>query len=437
MKVSEEVSLMSEKYSTMYSILMTLVLNRDKYIKIDPSDIVSVSFINEYDIKTFPIIRIRLYTDISVIQDMIEFPDSIYVRANITGNIYKMDDENEDRSPVPVAPVKPISFELKGYIENKNAPSSVMDQYELGLPRSNDLNHNVKSPIEIYCYDEYTIHQMQQKTQSIYKNMSLFSVISDIFNRNNIKPMVHMDTFNNQMKYDQILIPNLNISDTISFFDIKYGLYYKGGQMFCDHNGLWLCNTDVNANDYGTLPIYVRSAKSNDNTTGVIRINTNEQKYCMVVNAPNVSVKTETDIERVLNSPEVGAIDLNSIDVSIEEIKQLYTESMERSTARKTSGGINIFPINTPQILHKNNNDYVLRSYIARVNERITQIDISGNGFDIGQMYIASRYNIIFESPIRGLDINKRYRASYTCHVLSNINSDLFEPTTTMTLCTN
>lgn len=429
---------MSEKYSTMYRVLMTLVLNRDKYIKIDPSDIVSISFINEYDTKTFPIIRVRLYTDVSVIQDMVEFPDSIYVRANITGSIYKMDDENEDRSPVPVASAKPISFELKGYIENKNIPSSVMDQYELGLPRSNDLNNNVKSPIEVYCYDEYTIHQMQQKTQSIYKNMSLHSVILDIFNRNNVNSKIHIDAFNNQTKYDQILIPNLSISDAVSFFDVKYGLYYKGGQMFCDYNGLWLCNTDVNLmSGFTTIPIYVRSAKNNDNTTGMTRLNPNEQKYQMIVNAPNVAVKTETDIERVLNSPEVGAIDLNSIDVSIEEIKQLYTESMERSSARKTSGGINIFPINTPQILHKNNNDYVLKSYIARVNERITQIDVSGNGFDIGRMNIASRYNIVFESPIRGLDINRKYRASYTCHVLSNINGDLFEPTTTMTLCAN
>ena len=93
--------------------------------------------------------------------------------------------------------------------------------------------------------------------------------------------------------------------------------------------------------------------------------------------------------------------------------------------------------ITVPDILHKSMNNYVAEMYNARVSERITRIDISGVGFDIGKMKINSRYNLIFESPIRGMSINQFYRASSTSHVISNLSSDLFIAQTVMNLCSN
>lgn len=424
---------MSEKFSTMYKIGMSVVLNKNIYKTISTSDIVSISFVNNYDANMFPLIRVRLYTDLQNIQDMLEYPDSIYIRMSMNGNIYMINDDNT--IPVPVAEATPISFEMKGYIENKNIPTSVMDQYKNGLKVGSGLNENVKSPIEIYCYDEKLIHLMKQKASSIYKNMSIVSVISDMFSRNNILN-TSIRSLDNQTKYDQILIPNLSITDAIAFLDERYGLYTKGGQMYGDYDKLYVWSSDVNAGD-NTLPIYVRSFKNNADMTGMMKINSGIHKYKMVTNAPNVSVITETDIERVINSPEMGAINLYNMNIDIEELKKLYSNSMNTSGSRKASDGISTIPIDTPQLLHKNTSQYVLKSYIARLDEHITRIDVSGSGYDIGKMKMNSRYNVIFESPIRGTSIDSLYRATYLCHVLTNVNGDLFVAQTTMNLCSN
>ena len=309
-----------------------------------------------------------------------------------------------------------------------------MDQYPDGIKKSSDLNDNVKSPIEIYCYDEQMVHNMQQKSQSIYKNMTLTSVLQDILSRSNVRNY-SIDLLNNQTKYEQILIPNLSVTEAVSFFDIKYGLYHKGGQMYGDIDKMYICNSDIN-NGTTPVPIYVRSAKSNDNAAGLRKMN-GVHNYQMIVNAPNVSVITETDVERVLNSPEMGAINLNDMGVTIEELKKLFNDSMNKSSARKSSGGISLKPIDTPQLLHKNNSEYVLPSFIARLDEKITKIDLSGSGFDIGKLHMNTRYNIIFESPIRGLNINTAYRASYVTHVITNLSGTLFTSQTTMRLCSN
>ena len=132
----------------------------------------------------------------------------------------------------------------------------------------------------------------------------------------------------NQTKYEQILIPNLSVTEAISYFDIKYGMYHKGGQMYGDIDKIYICNSNVN-NSVIPIPIYVRSAKNNDDSCGLRKMN-GVHNYQMIVNAPNVSVLTETDIERVLNSPELGAINLNDMGITIEELRKLFNSSMNK-----------------------------------------------------------------------------------------------------------
>lgn len=410
----------TDKFVTLYKPNISLVLPNDT-ISVSNSEIVSVAFINNYDTMTYPIIRIRLYSDISVIQTLCESPNDIEVRGSFTGMIYRMNDEK--KSPVPVAPVNEISFKLKGYIENKNIPTSKFDQYEFGIKKTTDMNTNNKVPIEVYCYNDRLIHLMKQKAPSIYKNMSLTTVISDMLSRNSIYDF-KIDPLTNQNRYRQVLIPNLNLIQALGFFDKNYGMYSKGAMVYGDLDNLYISNTDVH-NNTTPIPIYVESTKSNSDLTGMKLIN---KKYQMTTMAGFVSVKTETDIERVLNGRYLADINLTTMKANTEELTDLYAS---------TSGYAKLKNIEVPDILHKSKNEYVASSYVARLNENITEVDLSGTGFDISRMNVNSRFNLVFATPIRGLNINRIYRASYACHVLTNLDSDLFAAQTTMNLRTN
>lgn len=410
----------TDKFVTLYKPNISLVLPNDT-ISVSNSEIVSVAFINNYDTMTYPIIRIRLYSDISVIQTLCESPNDIEVRGSFTGMIYRMNDEK--KSPVPVAPVNEISFKLKGYIENKNIPTSKFDQYEFGIKKTTDMNTNTKVPIEVYCYNDRLIHLMKQKAPSIYKNMSLTTVISDMLSRNSIYDF-KIDPLTNQNRYRQVLIPNLNLIQALGFFDKNYGMYNKGAMVYGDLDNLYISNTDVH-NNTTPIPIYVESTKSNSDLTGMKLIN---KKYQMTTMAGFVSVKTETDIERVLNGRYLADINLTTMEANAEELSDLYAS---------TSGYAKLKNIEVPDILHKSKNEYVASSYVARLNENITEVDLSGTGFDISRMNVNSRFNLVFATPIRGLNINRIYRASYACHVLTNLDSDLFAAQTTMNLRTN
>lgn len=412
----------NEKYSVLYKINLSILLNSNKIIRIPTSDIVSITIIDNYDAMTYPVIRIRLYSDIDILEKISESYNSLHVRGNLDGGIYLMNPE--DKSPVIISTTRSIILQHKVYIENKNTPTSTMDQYVNGIKKDGTLNENIKVPIELYCYDDSLMHNMRQKSQSIYKNMSLTSIIESILRRNNILQYA-IDPLDNQSRFEQVLIPNLNILQTLSFFDLKYGLYRKGSQIYGDTNKIYLCNTDIN-NNTKPIPIYIESYKSNTDMGGMKKLISG---FNMTTKAENVSIISSTDIERIMNSQEMIAINTNNLEIDTNRLQKLYAV-----------GGLDINnsnKITVPDILHKTKNRYITDTNIARINEKITKIDLSGVGFDISKIKINTRYNLIFESPIRGMNMNEYYRASYVCHVISNLDSDLFVAQTTMNLCSN
>ena len=413
---------MKDVYVTMYTPSLNLLVNNET-INLSNSEIVSISFIHNYDTASYPIIRLRIYADLTKIQQICENPDSILVRGCLNGGIYKMNQNTENESTL-VKAVKSINISLKAYIEMKNIPSSTYDQYEDGKKKESDLNVNVKSPLELYCYNEQLVHYMKKRANSIYKDTSIGTVLHDILQQANVYN-AEIDPITNPKKYNQVLIPNMNIIQSISFIDYYYGLYKKGGMMYGDLDKLYIANTDV-YNGTTPIPIYVESYKNNNDSSGMTRINNDYQFYIM---APNVSIRSESDIERVLHGPKLAAINLMDMnDIDIVELTNLFEEIKSLSLSEN---------IEVPNLLHKTQNKYIGTSYVARLDERITKVDVSGTGFDIMRITPKTRFNLIFASPIRGIKIDKQYRATFVCHVLSSTDSGKFIAQTTMNLCTN
>ena len=433
------------RYSVLYKLSVSLKinssLNNEGYItlQIPTADIVSITMINDYDYATFPIIRLRLYTDLTNMTYLTENPDDINVSIIMNGNVYRMND-SDNKTPTPVSGATNINISLKGYIENKNVPTSIFDKYDHGIERLIDLNVVRKVPIELYCYDEKIIHYMRTRTESIYKDMTLSSIIETMFRNQGIINL-NIDPMSNQIKYDQVLIPNLNINESLSFFDSMYGMYEKGAQLYGDIDKVYISNTDVN-NRTTPLPIFVESYKNNSDMGGIRKINT---VYNMNTKAENISVISETDIERVLNAEYINSINLNSFEISNVTMTKLFPKLNAESNilVQNSSGSIEKSIENLsikyaiPDMLHKSKNKFIANTIAARIYEKVTRVDVSGVGFDIGKLKINTRYNLIFDSPIRGIDMNQLYRSTYSVHIFTNLDSDLFIAQTTMHLCNN
>lgn len=397
--------------------------NVSKY-SVQASNIISVAIINDYDNATYPIIRIRMYTDMELIENINVDPNHIFVTMTLFGNIYKIDQETDTNTIVK--PVDSIQISGDGYIENKNIPVSKMDQYKMGIKDETDLNVDSKVPFELYVYPGDLVHTMRRKVTSIYRNTTIETVCRDILKETSIYASV-IDPIQNQKYYEQILIPNMTALETFSYFDRYYGLYPNGGSLFFDSSRIAYL-TDTKSNNGTTpIPVYVRTEKEDSSNASGIFLQGN--RYLHQTQALNASVLSESDIERVMNPEIISDINVNSLSAHYTELTKLFNVSdIDKVKTQR---------IEQKNILHKTDRTTLSIQEAARLNEKITRIDLSGAGFDLMQFKPNTRINLVFESPIRGLNIAEAYRMKYACHVLTNSSGDIFLPQSTFQLCSN
>lgn len=409
------------QYSVLYRVSLVLNVNGTTHT-IPTSNIISISILNNYDTMTFPICRFKLECDLNLIQTILDYPDSISILCNLDANIYRMTD-NADKLDV-VNGAKNISLSLKGYVENKNTPTNVMDQYDDGVLRTDDLYVNNKIPFEIYGYHDTFIYGLKRLSESVYHNIAIQNVIEDMLQRQNINS-TSIQVIEQQRMFDQVLIPNLNIIQAIAYFDQYYGLYSTGGMLYGDlDNRLYLTSSSTSVTNHNMVGIRVEDYKSNSDMGGLKEYSGGN--YMMHVVSANVSVLTESDIARVMNADAINAVNINDEEVQSESLKVLYQQS-------STTNGIE----QIPKILHKHVNPFVASMNAARVKEKITQVDLSCNGTDVGNLFVDTRINLIFNTAIRGRNMSGMYRMCYANHILTQMNGELFVATSTFRLCKN
>lgn len=411
---------MADIYNTMYKITLALIIGSTT-VEISQSDIISIAMMHRYDTATYPIIRFRLQTDLSVVQEINEHPDDLYIRGNMDAGIYKMN--TETRTASMVSPATSFALDMKGYLENKNIPTSKIDTYKMGVASGQILNSTKKITFELFGYNAELIHQMRRNSISVYRDCTVETVINDIFHRCNVyKTMI--DPIENQKRYNQILIPNLSAIDTIAYLDQYYGLYAHGSMLYGDFDGMYLCST-IAKNTTTTIPIYIRSEKNNTDEGGMTQT-TNGFK--MTTGPTNVSVLTETDIERVLNAETISDTNVNTLVTNHSDLTKLFdTVSIDSLKNR----------IEQTNIFHKTDKTSLSLQRASRLNEQVTHVDLSGAGFDVALFHPNTRFNLVFESPFRGLNMADAYRPKYACHVFENTGGGVFGVSTTMQLCTN
>lgn len=385
-----------------------------KALTITNDDIISISFINDYDNALFPIIRLRLYIDLNKFSYINEDPNNLYIGIIGRGGIYKINqNDTNNTSYTQIRNTQTLSMDgLYGYVETKNNAYTKYDNYQMGTQRDSSLNTNNKVALTIYCYNKEYVRAFKQRVDSVYKNTDLYTVVTSMFDKCGIDNY-KINPFDNSEKYDQILVPNLSLIDAISYLDTYYGLYKTGSQLFVNYaSSVNLTSTDDIS---GIINIRVSSYKSGDSFSG-----TNIDGTVYQTPEASVVIKSQTDLEQATNAQIFG-----SMNVSTFEAVSAYLD--------ETFKGTDMNNITVPAVIHKSKNQFIPSMYKARVDERNTRIDLSISG--LGIINSNNKFMFTFDNIMRGVDVDKTYRPMYATYTLSNIGSGLFDIQSTFQLC--
>lgn len=413
--------MMNKHYTSLYTF--SVVIDNDgKPVTLSNDEIVSIAFVNEFDNALFPIIRMRLYVDIDLLSYINEHPNDLTISMSMAGMISMINTENDQVTYNDISVITNSLTQnmvsLNGYIETKNNPYSKYDNYQFGLPRGDSLNNNNKIPITIYCYDGNLIRATKQSVNSIYKNTTLYSVVTNMFTQCGIN-MYSITPFDNNKIYDQILIPNMSLIDAITYLDSYYGLYREGASMYSPAPGVLQLTRTANELYDNVYSIKVSSYTAGNSFSGIYSLPNGNTNPILQTPDTSVIVKSETDLVESTNSNTYTAMNLNNFESQ--------TVQLEHDKSN--------MDITTPMFKHKTKNEFIPDMYRERLNERHTKIDVSIDGFPFKSCNPSDRFKFIFDNPIRGLNINRMYRPMVVNHVFTNIGSGRFEIQSTLQLC--
>ena len=414
--------LIMDKYTSLYEFTISIYNGIEDTIILSNDDVVSISIINDYDYAFFPIMRLRLYIDLPKLAYINEDPNNLLIGFSCNGSINKI---NESEDSVTYTRIKSFtslenySSGLYGYVETKNNPYSKYDNYQMGEKRDDSLNTNNKVPLTIYCYDKNLIRATKQRVNSIYTNTSLYAAVTNMFSQCGINHG-HIEPFDNNEIYDQILIPNMSLIDAISYLDTYYGLYENGSSLYSTVFGYMSLSRPIKETgmSYGGFPVRVSSYKAGNSFSGI-----SDPFNSITYQTPDTSVviKSQTDLEQTVNARIFASMNVSDFESVSTYLDEIFKDS-------------DMTNIEVPYIIHKSKNQFIPSMYKARVNERNTRIDLSLNGYVLSDLepYLLS---FVFDNPIRGTDINTSYRPMYTTHTFTNIGSGLFDIQSTFQLC--
>ena len=310
---------------------------------------------------------------------------------------------------------------LRCYVDTKNTPYTEYDNYQQGIKKDDSLNTTSKVPITLYCYDDETIRNTKRKVPSIYRNTTLQEVVNHMANQCDIK--LEITPFDNNERFDQILIPNLSFTDAIAYLDSYYGLY-ESGAMLSTHIGSGVLVLTKMSRDYCiTTPnvIRVTSYKSGDTYSGPWIVDALSSG--VVTPDTSVDVKSATDIEQTVNARIFSSINVDDFNVETSTLNETFEDSRYPN-------------ITTPDMIHKTKNKFLTSMYKTLVEEKNTLIDVSLNGDYLSGLYSASdRISFSFDNNQRAIDIDRLYRIKQSTDVFTNIGSGLFSGQTTIRLC--
>ena len=210
------------------------------------------------------------------------------------------------------------------------------------------------------------------------------------------------------------------------------------GDALADRLYIWNLDSDYQFSRFHQISIYVNAADNNNDNSGIMMnpTRTGNPFLSLRTSFENVSILTESDIEKVLRAERITSVNVETLDSSTTDLP-FYTDSETSvsNTLVTKQANDNISPT---LLLHKSTNPYVATMSAARIEEKVTRIDVSGTGWDVFEtMNPMTRFNLVFESPLRGVNMAAKYRISFANHVLTNVGSNMFVASTTMTLCTN
>ena len=398
-----------------YRIASFNVVNGDKHLDMDASNIISLEYICDYEQSIFAILKAVLRIDVRKkmyilknkrdilvklelerigaevdLEGYVTGPESVF---NLVFSVYfNDDDENLD--------VQSLSGRLS--INDDGSPSDI-----------NDENYfESQNIMEMYLFNAKLLQASRYSFNRVYSSILMQNAVAHMLSVSGHDKVV-MSRIENYNVYKELLLPPNPVYKNLLYLDQYYGLYEKGGLVFYDIDVLYILNTD------GTIT--AKRDKEWTETTILVPGLGNTIPGNAMIRQPKEKVFYCVLAELDINHQRLSV----TKDVSSGSRMKLVTTDDTEITKMEANHERRFDYKNETVTFVKKDNIFADTVLQARMEENDALVYINGNNLDISAFTPNKTYNIVYDDPLKHKRYHGQYRLAYAYHLI-RIESDQY-----------
>ena len=357
-----------------------------KPIKVLPMQIESFFIERNYFEEYFPIFSIRLRLPAPVLFKVVENKTKVNFQVRLQK---KPMDINKKVANMPPKDVFNKKFAI--YIDDNN-PFFTEKEFKTShgagptkaLADQSFTPKDYAMPIDFYLFPEKELLGSKKIVNLIFGAVNMTDAVAYTIGSGGINNVI-MGKMDNNETYGQVILPALNVIDTIEYLEEVYGFYNDGSLLFFDLDRNYLIPSNEKCVAWAPQE-YKETVIVSKNRNNQSKIQTGsldykkEKKFLINIDSEMIEVKNRSGSNDQIIGSNITTIDTrkdNKVDAKVE--------------AEKRGTG------SSKMIYNKYSNKFTQKAMVRQRNAENIKINITANNFDIDIFKPNKSFKFIFE----------------------------------------
>ena len=394
-----------------YQVPNLVLMLKDTSIQLDPSNIMMITKVDDYEMNVRAMLKIRVRIDIRRKLWILKNKRDIVCKFELNRVGYDSDMENTITGTEHV-----FNNEFGIYLSDDDEALDT-ETMESSLETSSGdsfATNNLSTEdyfesdnvMDLYLFDSSLMNASKKIYNEVISSGIMQDIVARVLTATGHKKVL-MSRIENDEVYEELLIPQLPAYKALLYLDEYYGLYKKGSIIFYDVDKLYILNTNGKLTakakkEWSETVLLVTSSHNSTPSNGVVRKPEEEINY-VSIGEEQIAPQNPSLLKNEKYGAEAKIVVTDSTDINIEDAD---TSVMNQR---------NEFFVYTK----KDDNKYAATMLKARMEENGAILYVQGENFDINAFTPNKVYTVIYEETTKQKRYGKsHYRLAYDSHII-------------------
>ena len=399
------------KYLCKYQVNTLVFMMGDKKIEMDPSNIIMIEYLRDYERNLRAILKVKLRMDIRKKIWMLKNKRDITCKFELCKIAMDIDTEEFIGNPETV-----WNEELGIYFNDDDEAMDITvleDRLNLNDEDEGDLNNidsenyfESQNVLDVYFFNQKLLNASMTTYNDVYTKDTIQEFVGRILTKTKHNNVL-ISKFENDEVYEEVLVPALPAYKAIAYLDQYYGFFKKGSIIFYDIDLLYILNangkcTAKRENEWKETSFIASRLDSSTPGHGMIKRENEKISYISVPEG-NVNPRKLSIMNNASLGSDTEVVVIDDTEITSNEADQSYIDKRNKNIVYQ----------------HKGDNKYTGEMIKARMEEAEIVISICGDNWDINTFTPNREFQVIFEEQLKQDKYGiYNYRMAYDYHCI-------------------